>query len=50
MSRVYYNTHSCRSSIIEKAKENIEAAQKKQREDYNRKHANTSVYTVGAKV
>ena len=39
-----------RSAIIEKAKENIKAAQEKQREDYNRKRANPAVYRVGSKV
>ena len=33
MSRLYYITLSYRSSIIEKAKENLEAAQEKPRED-----------------
>jgi len=35
---------------MEKAKENLEAAQEKQREDYNRKHANPSIYALEAKV
>ena len=50
MSRLYYITLSYRSSVTEKAKENLEAAQEKQRKDYNRKHANPSVYSLGAKV
>ena len=45
MSRLYYIT-----SNIEKAKENLEAEQEKQHEDYNPKHANPSVYALGAKV
>ena len=29
-----------RSSVLEKAKQNVEAAQEKQKADYNKKHAN----------
>ena len=39
-----------RSSILEKAKANISAAQEKQKADYDRKHANPTVYKVGSKV
>ena len=39
-----------RSAILDKAKENIAAAQEKQRAHYNRKHANPTVYQVGSKV
>lgn len=35
-----------RSNIIEKAKLNIEVAQEKQREHYNRKHASISLHTM----
>ena len=50
MIRLYYITLSYSSSILEKAKENLKAAQEKQCEDYNRKHANPSVYALGAKM
>ena len=39
-----------RSTLIEEAKANIEAAQEKQREHYNRKHANPEAFLVGSKV
>jgi len=39
-----------RSTILEKAKENISAAQEKQKKHYDQKHANPAVYKLGAKV
>lgn len=39
-----------RSSIIDKAKQNIEVAQEKQRAHYNRKHASMFTYNLGSKV
>lgn len=39
-----------RSLIIENAKENITAAQKKQKKHYDRKHATPGVYKIGTKV
>ena len=30
--------------------QNVEAAQEKQKADYNKKHANPSVYAIGSKV
>ena len=39
-----------RSAILDKAKENIAAAQEKQRAHYNCKHAKPTVYQVGSKV
>ena len=38
------------STLIEEAKANIKAAQEKQREHYNRKHANPEAFLVGSKV
>ena len=39
-----------RANILDKAKSNISAAQDKQKADYDRKHANPTVYKVGSKV
>ena len=39
-----------RSSVLEKAKQNVEATQEKQKADYDKKHANPSVYAIGSKV
>ena len=36
--------------MLEKAKQNVEAAQEKQKADYNKKHANLSVHAIGSKV
>jgi len=49
MSRLYYITLSYRSSIIEKAKENLEAAQEKQRllHDRPQNHNGGDSGTVG---
>ena len=37
-----------RSSVLEKVKQNVEVAQEKQKADYNKKHANPSVYAIGS--
>ena len=39
-----------RANILDKAKSNISAAQDKQKADYDRKHANPTVYKIGSKV
>ena len=39
-----------RANLLDKAKTNISAAQEKQKADYDRKHANPTVYKVGSKV
>ena len=39
-----------RSSVLEKAKQNVEGTQEKQKADYDKKHANPSVYAIGSKV
>ena len=36
--------------MLEKAKKNVEAAQEKQKADYNKKHANPSAYAIGSRV
>ena len=38
------------SSVLEKAKQNVDAAQEKQNADCNKKHANPSVYAIGSNV
>lgn len=39
-----------RSTILEKAQENISAAHEKEKKHYDQKHANPAVYKLGAKV
>ena len=41
---------SCQSKVVEKVKENIRAAQARQKEAYDKKHHNPKTFKVGALV